>query len=354
MPKQIAPTARLENYKRIEKVGEGTYGVVYKASYIPTKKEVALKKIRLEGEDEGIPSTSLREISILRELSDHPNIVELIDIIMDENKLYLVFEFLFMDLKKYIDDQRKQNTRIDVGLTQSYMFQMLQALDFCHKRRIIHRDLKPQNLLIDQQGIIKIADFGLARAFSYPMRAYTHEVVTMWYRPPEILLGKQRYACGTDMWSLGCIFYEMLTNQPLFAGDSEIDQLFKIFHILGTPNTTIWPELKDLPDWNEKFPHFNGTGIVSQDGFLIMESQSQLIDKMLAYDPDKRIQPIDTLTDPYFKNLDRTIFPGSSAKAVPDYPKHEMRRSALLGQNPPREIQAPKMPKTGLNTHKRF
>merc|ERR1711892_794109 len=224
MPKNIKPTARLENYKRIEKVGEGTYGVVYKANYIPTGKEVALKKIRLEGED--------------------------------ESKLYLVFEFLFMDLKKYIDDQRKQSTRIDTGLTQSYMFQ---ALDFCHKRRIIHRDLKPQNLLIDQQGIIKVADFGLARAFSYPMRAYTHEVVTMWYRSPEILLGKQRYACGTDMWSLGSIFYEMLTNQPLFAGDSEIDQLFKIFHILGTPTTTAWPELKDLPDWNEKFPHFNGT-----------------------------------------------------------------------------------------------
>ena len=147
---------------------------------------------------------SLREISILREL-EHPNIVKLIDVIMDEKKLYLVFEFLFMDLKKYIDEQKYQKNRIDVELSRSYMYQMLQvlyfspvtlykfyqALDFCHARRIIHRDLKPQNLLIDKQGIIKLADFGLARAFNYPMRAYTHEVVTMWYRSPEILLGKQ-------------------------------------------------------------------------------------------------------------------------------------------------------------------
>ena len=167
---------------------------------------------------------SLREISILREL-EHPNIVKLIDVIMDEKKLYLVFEFLFMDLKKYIDEQKYQKNRIDVELSRSYMYQMLQvisswlytvpcgirtvwtpkrrtqlyrhhklffqALDFCHARRIIHRDLKPQNLLIDKRGIIKLADFGLARAFNYPMRAYTHEVVTMWYRSPEILLGKQ-------------------------------------------------------------------------------------------------------------------------------------------------------------------
>ena len=117
------------------------------------------------------------------------------------------------------------------------------------------------------------------------------------------------------MWSLGCIFYEMLTNQPLFAGDSEIDQLFKIFHILGTPTTTVWPELESLPDWNDKFPHFSGnfrnfwekpnlilgTGIVSHDGFLITKGQTSLIDKMLAYDPDNRIQPCDALEDPYFR-----------------------------------------------------
>merc|ERR1712050_177161 len=100
-----------------------------------------------------------------------------------------------MDLKKYIDDQKKQNSRIDFDLTTSYMFQMLQSLEFCHSRRIVHRDLKPQNLLIDKQGIIKLADFGLARAFNIPMRAYIHEVITMWYRAPEILLGKQRYGC---------------------------------------------------------------------------------------------------------------------------------------------------------------
>jgi len=326
--KVVAPTARLDNYKRLEKVGEGTYGVVYKAHYIPDKTEVALKKIRLEGEDEGIPSTSLREISILREL-DHPNIVKLIDVIMDETKLYLVFEFLFMDLKKYIDDQRAQNNRIDVELTRSYMYQMLQALDFCHGRRIFHRDLKPQNLLIDRQGIIKLADFGLARAFNYPMRAYTHEVVTMWYRSPEILLGKQRYGCPTDMWSLGCIFYEMITNQPLFAGDSEIDQLFKMFHVLGTPNTEIWPQVTDLPDWNEKFPLFVGTGIVPIDNWRIPKLAAELMKAMLIYDPNKRIVTRDALTHHYFSSLDRSIFPGTSVKQVPDWP-HETTRLAVV------------------------
>jgi len=331
------PTAQLENYKRIEKIGEGTYGVVYKATYIPNKQEVALKKIRLEGEDEGIPSTSLREISILREL-EHPNIVKLIDVIMDEKKLYLVFEFLFMDLKKYIDEQKYQKNRIDVELSRSYMYQMLQALDFCHARRIIHRDLKPQNLLIDKQGIIKLADFGLARAFNYPMRAYTHEVVTMWYRSPEILLGKQRYACPTDMWSLGCIFYEMLTNQPLFAGDSEIDQLFKIFHVLGTPTTDNWPEVTDLPSWNCKFPQMAGTGISNSrgqsEGWSIPPAARDLLLKMVIYDPNSRIVPCEAMLDVYFETLDKTIFPGSDVLAVPKFDKIESTRRALKGKNP--------------------
>lgn len=330
MVKAKRATATLSNYKKIEKIGEGTYGVVYKANYKPDNEDVALKKIRLEGEDDGIPSTSLREISILRELS-HPNIVNLIDVIMDVNQLYLVFEFLYMDLKKYIDDQKAQGQRIDIELSTSYMFQLVQSLHFCHSRRIYHRDLKPQNLLIDRQGVIKLADFGLARAFNVPMRAYTHEVITMWYRAPEILLGKQRYGCPVDMWSLGCIFSEMLTNYPLFAGDSEIDQLFKIFHVLGTPTEENWPGVSELPDFNDKFPIFKASGIEPKSEFPIPREARLLLQDMIVYNPVDRLSAKNTLDHVFFQKLDKTIFPGSSIPLVPKFNEAASKKAAIAG-----------------------
>ena len=133
-----------------------------------------------------------------------------------------------MDLKKYLDCLG-QDEKVERSLVQSYLHQILEGIVFCHKRRVVHRDLKPQNLLIDSQGRIKIADFGLGRAFAIPVRVYTHEVVTLWYRAPEVLLGTAKYSCPLDIWSIACIFAEMVTKQPLFHGDSETDQLFKIF-----------------------------------------------------------------------------------------------------------------------------
>lgn len=132
---------------------------------------------------------------------------------------------------------------------------MIDGIDYCHSRGIMHRDLKPQNLLIDENGtILKICDFGLARAFSIPIRAYTHEIITLWYRGPEILLGSPKYPPGVDMWSIGCIFAEMVRNKPLWPGDSEIDMLHKIFQTLGTPDESIWPEVSSLPDFKPTFP----------------------------------------------------------------------------------------------------
>lgn len=158
--------------------------MVFRAKHKKTGLLVAMKKIRLENEDEGIPSTAIREISLLKELK-HPNVVALQDVIMEENRLYLIFEFLSCDLKKYLDKLEKKY--MEESQLKSFLYQILDAILFCHKRRILHRDLKPQNLLVQGDSIIKIADFGLGRAFGIPVRAYTHEVVTLWYRAPEVI-----------------------------------------------------------------------------------------------------------------------------------------------------------------------
>ncbi|GIQ82387.1 hypothetical protein KIPB_003514 [Kipferlia bialata] len=166
----------MDRYHRMSKVGEGTYGVVYQARDLETQEIVALKKIRLDHEDDGVPGTAIREISLLQELQ-HENIVGLKRVVQQDEKLYLVFEFLDQDLKKYIDTVKGA---IGAELVRSFMWQLCQGIYFCHCRRVLHRDLKPQNLLIDREGNMKIADFGLARAFGIPLRRYTHEVWLLW------------------------------------------------------------------------------------------------------------------------------------------------------------------------------
>lgn len=293
-----------EEYEKIEKIGEGTYGVVYKARHKKSSKIVALKKIRLENEDEGVPSTAMREISLLKELR-HPNVVSLRDVHLTESRLYLVFEFLSMDLKRYLDNL-PEDEYIDKMLLKSYTYQILEALLFCHKRRVIHRDLKPQNLLIDSKGIIKLADFGLARGFIIPVRAYTHEVVTLWYRAPEVLLGCPRYTTPVDMWSVGCIFAEMATKRPLFHGDSEIDQLFRIFRTMGTPTEETWPGVTSLKAYKKTFPCWKRNicrSLVPQ----LDEIGLDLLEKMLIYDPVKRLNAKTAVIHPYFDNLDKSV-----------------------------------------------
>nr|BAA23218.1 p34cdc2 [Hemicentrotus pulcherrimus] len=289
----------MEDFTKIEKLGEGTYGVVYKGRHKRTGKIVALKKIRLESEEEGVPSTAIREISLLKELY-HPNIVLLEDVLMEPNRLYLVFEYLTMDLKKYMESLKGK--QMDPALVKSYLHQMVDGILFCHSRRILHRDLKPQNLLIDNNGTIKLADFGLARAFGIPVRVYTHEVVTLWYRAPEVLLGSTRYACPIDMWSLGCIFAEMVTKRPLFHGDSEIDQLFRIFRTLGTPTDEIWPGVTQLQDYKSTFPMWTKPNIKGAVKGMDEEGLD-LLEKMLIYDPAKRITAKASMRHPYFDNI---------------------------------------------------
>jgi len=286
--------SQLDRYEKLQKIGEGTYGVVYKAQDKESGRYIALKKIRLEHEDEGVPSTAIREISILKEMQ-HQNIVGLLDVVNMPNKLYLVFEFLDQDLKRYMDSVGN----LEGKLVMSYCRQLLEGLFYCHRRRILHRDLKPQNLLIDKQGVLKLADFGLARAVCVPVRPYTHEVITLWYRAPEILLGSQAYSMPVDMWSAGCIFAELLTKRPLFPGDSEIDEIFRIFKLLGTPNEEIWKGCTSLPDFKPDFPKWS-----KQDMRKVLPGVDplalNLLEKMLVYEPSQRISAKAALQHPYF------------------------------------------------------
>ncbi|KID67661.1 Cell division control protein, partial [Metarhizium hybridum] len=321
----------MDNYQKLEKVGEGTYGVVYKARDLANSgRIVALKKIRLEAEDEGVPSTAIREISLLKELRD-PNIVRLFNIVhSDGHKLYLVFEFVDLDLKRYMEalpvsdggrgkalPEGSSATIMQLGLgevvVRKFMMQLCEGIKYCHSRRVLHRDLKPQNLLIDKEGNLKLADFGLARAFGVPLRTYTHEVVTLWYRAPEILLGGRQYSTGVDMWSVGCIFAEMCTRKPLFPGDSEIDEIFKIFRqvallLRSTPeiyyqnmkHEEVWPGVTSYPDFKSSFPKWKRD--YRQPLCQNLDQKGlELLEMMLVYDPAGRISAKQACNHPYFE-----------------------------------------------------
>lgn len=279
-----------DRYQKLLKIGEGTYGVVYKVKDSQTSEILAMKKINIDNDDEGVPSTAIREISLLKEC-EHPNVVDLKQIIMENNSLYLIFEYLDYDLKKFLESQQGM---LPLTLVKNLLFQILNAVSYCHSQRILHRDLKPQNLLIDKENNVKLADFGLARAFYLPILTYTHEVITLWYRAPEILLGQKVYTGAVDIWSVGCIFYEISHKKPLFSGDSEIDQIFKIFQVLGTPNEATWKGIDSLPDFKATFPKWKAKDFLSLaknlDAFGI-----DLLQKMLVLDPLSRISAREAL-----------------------------------------------------------
>ena len=297
---------KVNKYKKLSKIGEGTYGIVYKAEDIQKKRIVALKKIRLKPEEEGIPSTAIREISLLKECKNK-NIIHLIDVIHTKSKLTLIFEYCETDLKRIMDEKREE--KLPLKTIKEYFYQIIKGLNYLHKKKIIHRDLKPQNLLINSENKIKICDFGLARGYGVPVKTYTNEVVTLWYRPPDILLGNKIYDISCDIWSAGCIFAEMLLGHPLFSGKNESEQCEQIFHLIGTPDEDTFNWLKESPEWNTGI---NGDGFtkVTRKNFLTTFNQVDdqlaidILDKILVFDPEQRICTDDLLKHPFFQDLD--------------------------------------------------
>jgi len=285
--------------KEKDKLGEGTYGVVYRALNEETNRLVALKSIRLDSVDEGVPCTAIREIGLLIEL-DHKNIVKLEEIISEDTSLTLVFEHCDLDLKKYID---KCLGFIKPSVIKSFLYQLLAGVAYCHDMHILHRDIKPQNLLINLDKLeLKIADFGLARAFTVPSRSYSSEVVTLWYRPPDVLLGSQNYTTSIDMWSIGCVFAEMATGKPLFTGRSSEDQLIKIFKIMGTPSLDEYPEFQELSEWRDDFPKYKSKDIKNIVPGL-QEPGVDLLKKLLKYNPSLRLTAHEAMDHEYLSEL---------------------------------------------------
>jgi len=240
---------------------------------------------------------------LLKELKDD-NIVKLLEIVHADQKLYLVFEFLDMDLKRFMDKGNACGKPISPDIVKKFTHQLTSGLLYCHSHRILHRDLKPQNLLIDKNCNLKLADFGLARAFGIPLRTYTHEVITLWYRAPEILLGSRHYSTAIDMWSVGCIMAEMvMRGAPLFPGDSEIDQIFRIFRLLGTPNEEVWPGISQLPDYKPTFPQWSAQSLAQHIASLD-PAGLDLLHSTLTYNTAKRISAKRAMHHPWFSDYE--------------------------------------------------
>uniref|UniRef100_A0A7S0PHS1 Cyclin-dependent kinase 2 homolog n=1 Tax=Leptocylindrus aporus TaxID=1398097 RepID=A0A7S0PHS1_9STRA len=301
----------LEGYQRTELIGQGAYGMVYRGTRLSTGDTVAIKRIPFADAvpEGGVPCNVIREISLLREL-DHPNVVKLLDVIQtNPGGLYLVFEFVEHDLKAFMDQHQTPGSNERAGLppamVKSFLRQIFSGVAFCHTYRVLHRDLKPHNLLISQNGLqLKLADFGLARLSALPNGPYTHEVVTLWYRAPELLLGCNRYSSSVDVWSVGCIFAEMATGMPLFPGRSDIDQIFKIFQRRGTPGPDTWPGVDRLQYYNQQFPKWPEQPV---SNFVSPEALGSpvavdLLSRILVYDPERRISCRQALEHPYFSD----------------------------------------------------
>eukprot|EP01018_Ginkgo_biloba_P031574 Gb_15109 [translate_table: standard] len=319
----------VDEFERLNKIDEGTYGVVFRARDKKSGEIVALKKVKMEKEREGFPMTSLREINVLLSFH-HPSIVDVKEVVVGSklDNIFMVMEYMEHDLKSFMETMKQPFSQSEV---KCLMLQLLEGVKYLHDNWVLHRDLKTSNLLLNNRGELKICDFGLARQYGSPLKTYTHMVVTLWYRAPELLLGAKKYSTAIDMWSLGCIMAELLAKEPLFTGKSEIDQLDKVFRTLGTPNEKIWPDFVNLPgvkcrfvkqpfldsimSWynklREKFPAMSCSGrpTLSESGF-------DLLNRLLTYDPNKRITSEEALKHKWFREVPLP----KSKELMPTYP----------------------------------
>ncbi|XP_069790466.1 cyclin-dependent kinase 15 isoform X3 [Narcine bancroftii] len=294
------------SYLNLEKLGEGSYSTVYKGISRINGNLVALKVIKMQ-EEEGVPFTAIREASLLKGLK-HSNIVLLHDIIHTQENLTFVFEYVQTDLAQYMTQHPGGLHTNNVKL---FLFQLLRGLAYIHRCHILHRDLKPQNLLISCVGELKLADFGLARAKSVPSQTYSSQVVTLWYRPPDVLLGATDYSTGLDVWGAGCIFIEMIEGSPAFPGVSDITaQLQKIWAVLGVPTEESWPGVTALPNYRTE--HFlplppQKLGHIWKRLGLVPRAES-LASQLLQCYPRDRSSAEDALAHQYFSTLPPALF----------------------------------------------
>ncbi|XP_027144510.1 cyclin-dependent kinase 11B isoform X3 [Larimichthys crocea] len=308
----------VEEFQCLNRIEEGTYGVVYRAKDKKTDEIVALKRLKMEKEKEGFPITSLREINTILK-AQHPNIVTVREIVVGSNmdKIYIVMNYVEHDLKSLMETMKQPFLP---GEVKTLMIQLLRGVRHLHDNWILHRDLKTSNLLLSHKGILKIGDFGLAREYGSPLKPYTPVVVTLWYRSPELLLGAKEYSTAVDMWSVGCIFGELLTQKPLFPGKSEIDQINKIFKDLGSPSEKIWPGYSELPAVKKMtFTEYPYNNLRKRFGALLSDQGFDLMNKFLTYCPSKRILSDEGLKHEYFREtplpIDPSMFPTWPAKS---------------------------------------
>ncbi|PKI38726.1 protein IMPAIRED IN BABA-INDUCED STERILITY 1-like isoform X1 [Punica granatum] len=304
---------KADSFEKLEKIGQGTYSSVFRAREVETGKMVALKKVRFDNFQPESIRFMAREITILRRLN-HPNVMKLEGIITSRlsSNIYLVFEYMEHDLAGLISCP---DIKFSDAQVKCYMKQLLLGIEHCHLRGIIHRDIKVSNILVNNEGILKLGDFGLANILS--SKQLTSRVVTLWYRPPELLMGSTSYGVSVDLWSVGCVFAELLFRKPLLKGRTEVEQLHKIFKLCGSPPDEFW-KMSKIPRSTMFKPQHSYDSSLQEKCKGIASSAVNLIETFLSIEPYKRGTASSALMSEYFKTLPYACDPSSLPKYLPN------------------------------------